>query len=267
MKNLWNRLRTILLALLYVAIYFVVSLSVQTAYMIWQKASGDFSLAELSAKTVNNSYALSVIAVVISFWIYLIMGHVRKTPIDKAINNEKQPFILNAMAISLAFGLRLLVTVYYHYSQNIEVLKESIDAAAAITPELTGTLQLFIAVMSVVVIAPLFEEFLFRGIVMYELKRVMRPWAAITVQGILFGVVHGVLFQSLFAIVIGILLGIVYHKTKSLKLSAVCHGAFNFSVILTQTELNAKISILFIVMGLLLSVFSMIYILKSNKSQ
>ena len=265
MKKFLKRIGALALAVMYIAIYLVVSVLVSTAYAMWQSASKGTSLAEIQTKTVNNTFALSVIATVITFWIYLIIWRIRKKSVDEIINNNKQPFAVLGMAGCLAIGMRLLVTVYYHYSQNIEMLNKSIDSAAAITPELTSNAQLMVAVVSTVIIAPLFEEFLFRGILMYELKKVMRPWAAIAVQGILFGIVHGVLFQSIFAAVMGIILGVVYHNTKSLKTSVVCHGVFNLSVVLTQAELNTRTVVVFVVMGMLLSVFSMIYILKSNR--
>ena len=265
MKNLLKRGRALLLAVVYVAIYLVVSVLVSTVYAVWQSSAKGMALADVQTKTVNNVFALTVISIVITFWIYLIIFSIRKKYIGTIIDNERQPFVILAMAACLAAGMRILVTVYYHYSQNVESLKNSIDNAAAITPELTSPAQLLAALAATIVIAPLFEEFLFRGILMYELKSVMRPWAAIVVQGVLFGAVHGVLFQSIFAAVMGIILGVVYHNTKSLKTSVICHGVFNLSVVLTQTELNFKTSIMYIVIGLVLVVFPMIYIIKSKR--
>lgn len=265
MKNLWKRTKPILLALMYVAIYYAVSFAVQIIYTVWQNTSKGASISEIALNVTNNLYALTIISVIITFWIYLIIGHKRKKQLDRVIVNQKMPSMISIMAVCLAVGLRMLVTVYFHYSQNVEMLKQSIDEASAITPQLTGTGQLLIACFATVLIAPLFEELLFRGIVMEELKTVMRPWAAIVLQAVLFGVAHGVLFQSIFAVVIGVILGVIYHKTKSFNTAVVCHSAFNFSVIMAQSELNLKTSIIVSVLGIVLVVFSMIYILSSSK--
>ena len=265
MKNLWKRIKVILLVLMYVAIYYGITFLVQAAYMLWRNISGRDTLSEIAISTTNNLYALGVIAVVITFWIYLFIGHIRKCPLYTVIENRNTPPIVSAMAVCLAVGARLLVTVYYHCSQDVELLKKSIDEASAITPELTGTGQLLIAMFFASLFAPMIEELLFRGIIMYELRKIMRPWAAIGLQAILFGAAHGVLFQSMFAVVVGVFLGVVYYKTKSLKTAVICHGAFNLSVVITLSELNFGTSILVAVLGIVLVTFSMIYIVRSSK--
>ncbi len=252
---------------MYVAIYYAVSFAVQLAYTVWRNASAGGSLSEVAIDVTNNLYALTIISVIITFWIYLIIGHKRKCQLDKVVENRQTPPIVGAMAICCAVGLRMLVTVYYHYSQNVELLKKSIDEASAITPQLTGTGQLLIAVFAIAFIGPLFEELLFRGIIMHELRTIMRPWAAIGLQAILFGASHGVLFQSIFAMAIGVMLGIIYYKTKSFKTAVICHSAFNLSVVIAQSELNLKTSIIVGVLGLALVSLSFGYIIANSKNK
>ena len=265
MKNLWKRFKAILLAIMYVAIYILVSLGVQIVYMVWRTFVTGESLSEISVDVVNNAYALTIISVIIAFWIYLLIGSKRKCTIEKIAENIKTPPIVGLMAACCAVGLRMLVTVYYHYSQNVAFLKKSIDEASAITPELTGTWQMLIALFAIAIIIPMFEELLFRVLVMRELKNVMRSWAAIGLQAILFGVAHGVAFQSLFTFVIGIVLGIIYHRTKSFNAIVTCHGVFNLSVVMTLSELNLTTSIIVTVLGLLLVGVSLFYILENSK--
>lgn len=267
MKNLWKRIKGILLALIYVAIYYAVSFIVQLVYMLWKNASTNGALSEIAIEATNNLYALTIIAIIITFWIYLIIGHKRKCQLDKVVENRQTPHIISAMAVCCAVGLRMLVTVYYHYSQNVELLKKSIDEASAITPQLTGTGQLLIAIFAIALIVPLFEELLFRGIIMHELQTIMRPWAAIGLQAILFGAAHGVLFQSIFAMVIGVILGVIYYKTKSFKTAVICHGAFNLSVVIAQSELNLQTSIIVSVLGLMLVALSFAYIIANSKNK
>ena len=267
MKRLSKLIKVILLSLGYVGIYYGATFLVQLIYLLWQKSLVGTSLSEIEINITNNSYALSVIASVLSFWIYLVIGKVRKCSLEEIIENRKKPPVISAMAVCLAVGMRFLVTAYYSFSQNIEILKKSIDEASAITPELTGMTSLVITLFSVVVIAPLFEELLFRGIIMRDFMKIMRPWAAITLQAVFFGAAHAVLFQSIFAFAVGIILGVVYYKTHSLKTVAICHGAFNISVILAQNELGATESIIMTVIGLVITVFALTYIIANSKEQ
>ena len=166
------------------------------------------------------------------------------------------------MTVSLAIGCRLLVSVYYFLSQKIDILEKSIDNAVAIAPQSS---QLVTALLCAVVIAPWFEEILFRGLVMGELLKVVRPWVAITLQAIVFGVAHGVLFQFLYAFVIGIILGIVYYRTKSINSVILCHMVFNVSAVLTQEEYTLRGMLICVLFGLLLCALSVFYIIVNSK--
>lgn len=78
-----------------------------------------------------------------------------------------------------------------------------------------------------VVMAPLFEEIVFRGIIQKGLitKGVM-PFKAILFSSLIFGIVHGNPWQFVGAVMLGCVLGLVYYKTKSLLLPIILH-AFN----------------------------------------
>ena len=76
------------------------------------------------------------------------------------------------------------------------------------------------------VLAPLFEEFWFRGLVLQSL----RPYGngfAIFVSAILFGFTHGNLQQVFYATAIGIVLGYVAVQTESIVTTTVLHAMFN----------------------------------------
>ena len=80
--------------------------------------------------------------------------------------------------------------------------------------------------VQLVVIAPLFEEFWFRGIVMESL----RPYGngfAIFVSAFLFGLTHANFQQFFYAFVIGVCLGYIAVSTKSIITTTVMHAMFN----------------------------------------
>ncbi len=265
MNKTKKRIKGFLLALLYIVIYIAISLLVQLAYIINVKNSHPYmSKGEILDRVLDGTFALSVISCIFTMWIYMLIGKVRRKPLNTIIKNKKTPPILVAMSVCCAIGSRLLVNVYLYISESIPVLKRSIESSSEISPDIINGRQALIAVLLTVIIAPIFEEVLFRGLVMNEFLGIMRPWAAIVLQGILFGITHMALFQSIFAGVLGVLLGVIYYNTKSIKMSCIFHCVFNFSVILTATELSNFSAILLFVLGLLLCGISLFYIIVNS---
>lgn len=82
-------------------------------------------------------------------------------------------------------------------------------------------------ILLAVIMAPIFEEIVFRGIIQKGLiNKGVKPWPAIIISAIIFGLVHGNPWQFVGAVLLGSVLGLVYYKTKSLLLSILLH-AFN----------------------------------------
>lgn len=78
-----------------------------------------------------------------------------------------------------------------------------------------------------VIMAPLFEEIVFRGIIQKGLiNKGMKPTSAIIIAAVIFGLVHGNPWQFVGAVLLGCVLGVVYQKTKSLLMPILLH-AFN----------------------------------------
>lgn len=105
--------------------------------------------------------------------------------------------------------------------QELEVMTEFPDVSLRI-----------LAVFLAVVMAPLLEEMLFRGLLQSAIRSyVGRPWLAITVTSILFAVVHAdpEHWPALFVLATG--LGYAYEKTGSLFQSIFMHAFFNGVVI------------------------------------
>lgn len=78
--------------------------------------------------------------------------------------------------------------------------------------------------ISIAITAPIIEEILFRQIIIDEIgRRSERPWLAIIVSALLFGLIHFNPAQSFFAFAAGILFGWLYVTTKSIVPSIIGH--------------------------------------------
>ena len=81
--------------------------------------------------------------------------------------------------------------------------------------------------LAVVLIGPLVEEILFRGIIYDALCTVVPAGAAVIFQGMLFGSVHSTMIWMLYALFMGCVLGYVRKRSGSLRPCIVMHMAFN----------------------------------------
>lgn len=94
----------------------------------------------------------------------------------------------------------------------------------------------WITLISVSFFAPLFEEWLCRGVVLRGLLQKTHPVSAILVSAAFFAVLHMNPWQALPAFLLGVLFGYVYYKTGSLKLTMLMHCVNN-----TMTVVFSKI--------------------------
>jgi membrane protease YdiL (CAAX protease family) len=89
----------------------------------------------------------------------------------------------------------------------------------------------------VAVIAPLLEEFLFRGWMQRTLERRLAPWSAIAITAAAFGLVHGDLFGLPLRVAFGVASGYLAWRTRSIWPSVVLHGAYNGALVILSDAL------------------------------
>ena len=93
--------------------------------------------------------------------------------------------------------------------------------------QLLENTPLWATLLSVSVMAPIFEEWLCRGLILRGLLQKSSPLAAITVSALVFAVIHMNPWQAIPAFCLGMLFGYVYYKTGSLKLTILMHCVNN----------------------------------------
>lgn len=126
------------------------------------------------------------------------------------------------------------------------------DALTELLPEMPERLKvifenmtegnIWINFLSVSIFAPIFEEWLCRGMVLRGLLgKGMKPLWAVILSAVFFAVIHANPWQAIPAFMIGCLFGYVYYRTGSLKLTMLMHFTNNtFSLIISNvTDLEA----------------------------
>ncbi len=87
--------------------------------------------------------------------------------------------------------------------------------------------QIALATAAGVVLAPLVEEIIFRGLLQRLVARTWGPWPGIMISALIFGLVHGEPWFLFGLIGVGLVLGFLFEATGSLSLCWAAHALHN----------------------------------------
>ena len=93
--------------------------------------------------------------------------------------------------------------------------------------ETVSTTPVWLIFIGIVIIAPIFEELIFRKLMIDRLS-VYGDKIAIIFSSVAFGLMHGNLYQFFYAALLGALFGYVYTRTKNIKYTMFMHMIVNF---------------------------------------
>jgi len=93
--------------------------------------------------------------------------------------------------------------------------------------QLSARYEYILAFMTLVVIAPIAEEVLFRGYLYGKLKKFVPVWAAIVVTSVLFGFIHGAWNLAVDTFALSVVLCLLRESTGSIWSSILLHMAKN----------------------------------------
>ena len=98
----------------------------------------------------------------------------------------------------------------------------------------SGTLPL--ELITFVIVSPVAEEILYRGVVFFDIKRVLGVWPAIIVSTVMFSIFHMNLVQIVYALFMGFYLGLIMERSENIFVPVAGHAAANaLSVIRAET--------------------------------
>lgn len=123
-----------------------------------------------------------------------------------------------------------------------DLLEEIIDLPNIIEMEMTGMAKTVLGMLSIGVLGPICEEFIFReGVLGYMLRNEAKPWPAIILSSVIFGLVHGNPAQIPFAAAMGVVLGYVYYRTGNIIVPSIIHILNNSIAVWQMNALGEEI--------------------------
>lgn len=180
--------------------------------------------------SANMSLLLTIVAFyVIGFpLIYLLLKRLPKKNIEKKKMTFWQYVIGITINAGLVFPLALvgsLINYLITGSNNTNILEIMMGSNPVLR------------ILTVAFLAPIFEELIFRKLLIDHLAQYSKVLAIVT-SGILFGMFHGNFAQALFATALGMFFGLIYVRTGNILYTIGYHIIINFSTsVITLTLL------------------------------
>jgi len=202
---------------------------------------------------------LYIVFILIMIGISYLVNRKREIIITKEVKINNAKFIPLMALLIIIFQVGLANPI--NHITNVLLDKE-------IT--LTNPIETLILTLGAIVLAPIFEEIIFRGTILRGFLSNYSPKKAIIYSALIFGLFHLKPEQVWGAIIIGLFFGWIYYKTKSIGITIILHFIANFSVLFQSFlyykyfNLNAvtTMSIYFIPIS-----FVLIFIISNRLSQ
>ncbi len=180
--------------------------------------------------------------VVFGFWYYRIFKKHAKA--DEATNIRtalKNSFINMFNRYTALFMIGAGVAAQFMVDGILTLIRPLLPNLFAeydkMVSSVTGAASSWVLLLAVMFIAPIGEEYLFRGLILRYSKRCLPPILAIIFQAVLFGIYHGNIIQGVYAFVIGMVLGLVTYKFQSIFPAIILHMSINVSLLFVPGQL------------------------------
>lgn len=222
-----------------IGILAILALSVPFTYELFQEIfySTLFAIPDMNTAAAyrfidSNPSFLDAIFCLTVLPLYYLIYRLIVGKVKPALPLERKKFTAVSLLVCLVLSLGLgglsilwfdVVDGYLQDSVFAESEEEFYDAFAYDIEE--AYLWPF---LSIVLIGPLVEEFLFRGIMFSLLAGIRVGWFAILISGVAFGLWHEIPIQVVYTGIMGIGLGVVYQATRNLWFPIVIHVINNF---------------------------------------
>lgn len=212
------------------------------------------------AENTNLILIITDILVVLFLWVFYA---IRKKKLTTEAGMRK--FSVSYIPWIILTGVALAVFISF----ALEFLPEKwlMDYVAA-SEDVTGTLSV-VALISTVLVAPVVEEILFRGIILSRLRKAMPVAPALLLSALVFGLMHGQILWIAYAAFLGIILALVAVRTKSILATILLHVTFNLTGMLVPrlvTEASAAVYMAIAAASAVLAAVGMTMILQRKES-
>lgn len=196
---------------------------------------GKIFKAVMEQPNIKDLFTITTVNTLLIFLVvYMWVKPKTKLKISKFYSTEKFTFAFIFPLVSVMIGVMMLNFVLNSFLQgdNNDIYSKFMHYIAKDKAYLT----LFI--IPIAVLAPITEEFIFRGYILRGLSSHHSPLKAIFLSSLLFSLFHLNLKQIPNAFILGIIFSVIMIHTRNILYPILYHGINNFMVVLVLFKVN-----------------------------
>lgn len=189
-------------------------------------------------------YCLMVLAVMVSIFVIASWYKKRLSVRSRDNTDLKKVFGIKNLCSFLMIGTGCQL----FFSGALSLLRPLLNTLFSYYDETISSLFIsdaLIAGVYVVVLAPIIEELMLRGILFNRLRFALPFYAANLIQAVVFGIYHWDIIQGIYAFGIGLILGYIFEKTRTLYAPILVHMMINGSgFLIMETSIGQYIPVI-----------------------
>lgn len=229
----------------YIFIWLLVSSLVLTFVDVLLALKYQSSTYEAIAK-ISASYGAHTIIIsdILTILIFCLIYKIKKVGISERCQIKTRSF--GAYIKVILLGIMGQFAVQYLLAVLIPVMPQGwIDALQANNDSIISASETM-NIIATVIVAPVLEEIMCRGLVQGALRKAMPDWVSVLLSALIFGLLHTAwndisqinFIGIIYAFSFGLLLGFVAVKFDSILPAILCHMAFNATSLALVGELS-----------------------------
>ena len=198
---------------IYLLTYFIVNIIIAFLIaIIWE--------TNIESDLHSKSYFWGTIGSVITLFIYSFLLKKNNSSLLKQCNFGKINIKTFLYIIVIAIFLSITTEYFILQLESIDIFQNS--------NSVYYNSKSFLWAICAIILGPIYEEILFRGLIYNELKKTLNSVASIIIQALIFAIMHFDFVQIIYTSVLGVFVALLYTWTKSIISSIVAHITFNF---------------------------------------
>ena len=183
-------------------------------------------LNEVMQPLLDATMPLTILSGLLTIGIVWLIFVCRKKKMTKEICLRKIPGRTAVSVLVMGFGFNLLTGVLF------ALLPEAWVSSYEETSNIAFAGEFWLVAITVGIMAPLVEEFVFRGLIYTRLRKGMPVAVAAVITELWFGVMHGHPLWIAYAAVNGLVMIWIFERTGSLLASMLFHFGYNLVAVI-----------------------------------
>ena len=219
-----------LLASLWCFLYFLIFLLIPSTFngifCAWMDLACTGLPEDIEKVKTDNATLMVMLGYITTVAIFTVFFAIKKPNIFKAtsINKTKPRIMVN----SAFLGVGMLGVFQAVVLAIGKIAPSWLETQNAHTKSILNG-YMWVAVIYTVIVAPICEELVFRGLMLSALKGKAPKWAGIIAVATVFGLIHSFPIGFIYATSLGLLLGWLFYYTGSLLPCIIVHMFFNLA--------------------------------------